>query len=246
MSSLAFSGSSAPTSHARIPTGAVLALCSIAALVLATVLAHWIDASWAHQLYAWQGGTWALRDHVLLEGVLHNGGRWVSALAWLVLLCVTLWHWRRAGSRNWTRPAVALLIAVLISTVLVSWLKSVTHVDCPWDLIEFGGQRPYIPLFASRPAALGTPSCFPAGHASGGYAWVALYFFFARVRPSWRWFGLAIGLFAGLVFGFAQQLRGAHFISHDVATLTVCWTVACSMEALRYRRLRSQLKEAGA
>jgi len=223
-----------------------LALASIACLLLIWALAHAGDSAWARRLYALQGGQWALRQSFLLEGVLHSGGRWASALAWASLLVGTIWHWRRVDARYWTRPAVGLLVAVLISTVLVSWLKSVTHVDCPWDLIEFGGTRPYVPLFAARPAELGTPSCFPAGHASGGYAWVALYFFFAQVRPGWRWLGLAAGLFVGLVFGFAQQLRGAHFLSHDVATLTVCWTVACTVEALRCYRLRAQLKEVGA
>jgi len=42
---------------------------------------------------------------------------------------------------------------------------------------------------------------------------------------------LPFGLLAGTVFGLAQQLRGAHFISHDVASLAVCWGVACAVEA---------------
>ena len=36
--------------------------------------------------------------------------------------------------------------------------------------------------------------CFPAGHASAGYAWVALYFFFLAAAPRWRWLGLSTGL----------------------------------------------------
>ena len=60
---------------------------------------------------------------------------------------------------------------------------------------------------------------------------MALYFFFLRVAPRWRYAGLGIGLLAGTVFGLAQQLRGAHFLSHDVASLAVCWSVACAVEA---------------
>ena len=29
-----------------------------------------------------------------------------------------------------------------------------------------------------------------------------------------------------------QQLRGAHFLSHDIASLAVCWAVACSVDRL--------------
>jgi membrane-associated PAP2 superfamily phosphatase len=35
-----------------------------------------------------------------------------------------------------------------------------------------------------------------------------------------------VGLVAGGVFGAAQQLRGAHFLSHDLWTLATCWTVS--------------------
>ncbi len=45
------------------------------------------------------------------------------------------------------------------------------------------------------------------------------------------------------LFGFAQQMRGAHFLSHDVATLAVCWTVAVLLEVQRCHRLRSRLEE---
>jgi membrane-associated PAP2 superfamily phosphatase len=30
-------------------------------------------------------------------------------------------------------------------------------------------------------------------------------------------------LSVGLIFGISQQLRGAHFISHDLWTLAICW-----------------------
>jgi membrane-associated PAP2 superfamily phosphatase len=39
--------------------------------------------------------------------------------------------------------------------------------------------------------------------------------------------GFALGL--GGVFGLAQQLRGAHFLSHDVWTLMICWLIALAL-----------------
>jgi len=102
-------------------------------------------------------------------------------------------------------------------------------MDCPWDLLRYGGGKVYYGLFTRRPPGMGSAGCFPAGHASAGYAWVALYFFFLHARPRLRWWGLATGLLAGLVFGIAQQLRGAHFLSHDVWALMVCWLVALAL-----------------
>ncbi|RYE95440.1 MAG: hypothetical protein EOO41_05650, partial [Methanobacteriota archaeon] len=71
--------------------------------------------------------------------------------------------------------------------------------------------------------------CFPAGHASAGYAWVALYFCALALRPAWRMPALWMGIAAGLLFGIAQQLRGAHFLSHDLWSLAVCWGTALAL-----------------
>ncbi|MNV84902.1 hypothetical protein D3C71_1788110 [compost metagenome] len=40
----------------------------------------------------------------------------------------------------------------------------------------------------------------------------------------------------GLLFGFAQQLRGAHFLSHDVWTLAISWFVALALYLAMARR----------
>jgi len=110
---------------------------------------------------------------------------------------------------------------------LVSLLKASSDLDCPWDLARYGGARAYHGLLY----AYAGPSahCFPAGHASAGYAWLALFFFFAATRPAWRWRGLAAGAGLGLVFGIDQQLRGAHFLSHDLFTAMICWAVALGL-----------------
>ncbi|WP_162125741.1 phosphatase PAP2 family protein [Pseudoxanthomonas wuyuanensis] len=190
------------------------------------------DQWWADRLLAWEGGQWKLGHSLLLETVIHRGGKRLSVLTWLAAVGITVWMWQRPDLRHWRRPAVALLLSVLLSTLTVSMLKSITHMDCPWDLLGYGGQRPFIDLFAARPAELPAAACFPAGHASAGYAWVALYFFAGAVRPQWRGAGLWTGLAAGLVFGLAQQLRGAHFLSHDLASLMVCWLVALAVYRL--------------
>jgi len=65
--------------------------------------------------------------------------------------------------------------------------------------------------------------CFPSGHASGGFALLALYFaaYPHVTKNAWRF--LLPGILLGTSFGLAQQLRGAHFLSHDVWTAFLCW-----------------------
>lgn len=181
------------------------------------------DFWWADRLFALSGHRWSLEDYWLTERVLHVGGRNLSILAWLLVLCTGMASLFNARLQAWRRPLLFLLLATALTTLLVGALKHVSGMDCPWDLLRYGGHQPFVGLFEARPPTMPRAACFPAGHASSGFGWVALYFFWLAVRPQWRWRGLATGVIAGAVFGMAQQLRGAHFLSHDVTTLAIAW-----------------------
>jgi membrane-associated PAP2 superfamily phosphatase len=195
-------------------------------VMLAVIAATDLDFRWAGWLYALEGQRWALKSAFVTEALVHRMGRDLSTLAWLGVVVAWGLSWRRPQYRDARRPLAVLALSVLLATGLVAWIKSWSNMDCPWDLLQYGGHRPFVGLWDARPAALGHNRCFPAGHASAGYAWTALYFCFRAVRPSWRWLGLATGVVMGLVFGLAQQLRGAHFLSHDVWAALLCWSVA--------------------
>lgn len=190
----------------------------------------------AKVFYQWQGNQWLLRDHWLTEQILHKGARVVNYLMLLTVLALTVLMWRTHGRQSYqSRAYFALFVSLLTSFILIALLKSLTNKACPWNLQLFGGIEPYYHLLQSRPASLPPSQCFPAGHASVGYAWVALFYFFSQVKPHLRWFGLGTGLITGLILGLNQQLRGAHFLSHDVTTLFLCWLVATSWFRLLYR-----------
>lgn len=228
---------SRPSATASAPRGAVVrmpvAIPILLYLVACGLLLRLHGDTWlADRLYAWEGGRWALGHGVVTETLLHRGGRLLCIVAWLCVAGACLRAWSQADGRALRRPLLGLLLAVALSSLLIAALKAGSGVDCPWDLARYGGGLPAIGLLEPRPATLPHAACFPAGHAGAGYAWVALYAFLARVRPRWRHLGLAAGLGLGLVFGIAQQLRGAHFLSHDLTSLLLCWLVACAIDRL--------------
>lgn len=204
----------------------------IAALLAGSVLGHGVDQWLADRLFALEGHQWLLREAWITSTLMHKGGKWLSAVATLMVLMLCLYQWGHGKDRRLRWALLYLVLAIALGTGAVSLLKSLTHMDCPWDLVRYGGERPFVGLLQARPAALPAAACFPAGQASAGYAWVSLYFSALLWRPAWRWRGLAIGLLAGIALGFAQQLRGAHFMSHDVATLSVCWLLSLGLYAL--------------
>ncbi len=201
-------------------------------LLALLLLSYWLmvrggDQALADALYRAQGGHWRWQDAWLTEHLLHRGGRLASVIAGLLVAVAAVRAWRGPG-RAWRWPLTTLAASLALSTAAVSRLKAWTHVDCPWDLLRYGGDRPLLGLLEARHAG-DVAGCFPAGHASAGYAWIALYFFARTTRPQWRRVGLAIGLLAGMLFGFCQQLRGAHFLSHDMWSLAVCWGMALAL-----------------
>jgi len=212
-------------------------LVPLALLVVATICLVPLggDRWLADQVYAAEGGRWALRDSFITTRVLHSGGKALSMLAWCATLVLALKSIRNPRWKPLRRPLFALLLSIALSSLLVSVLKHTTGMDCPWSAAPYGGPHPYFNLFEGAPPGIKPNGCFPAGQASAGYGWVALYFFFASVRPAWRYRGLAVGIGAGAILGIAQQLRGAHYLSHDVWTLAISWFVALAIHRISLR-----------
>jgi membrane-associated PAP2 superfamily phosphatase len=200
----------------------LLATLATSALLMGGGGDQWL----ADHLYRLESHQWLLQHAWVTSQLIHRGGKWLSATATLLAIVLCFHAWRHDRAAAWRWPLLYLVLAVALGTGVVSLLKSATNMDCPWDLARYGGLREYVGLFATRPPGMPRGVCFPAGHSSAGFAWVSLYFAALMVRPAWRWRGLAIGLVAGGVFGAAQQLRGAHFLSHDLWTLATCWTIS--------------------
>lgn len=200
----------------------------LALLIAATVVLMVLHGDlWiADRIYAWEGHRWALRQSLVAKEVLHQWGHDLSVAAWLAVFAAWLVTFVRDGLALWRRPLAYLLVTVALSTLAVAWIKAWSNMDCPWDVVQYGGSKPYVDVFSLRPLGLARGRCFPAGHASAGYAWMSLYFFFLLTRPRWRQLGLVVGGGLGLLFGIDQQLRGAHFSSHDIWAAGICWMVA--------------------
>jgi membrane-associated PAP2 superfamily phosphatase len=181
-----------------------------------------IDVWLADKWYSLEGGHWALRDAWITSTIIHNLGKHLSLLIALAVLIAVISTYFSPRLRKYRRELLYLLIAAGGGSLLISALKDITHVSCAWDFTRYGGSIEYATVFTQILHA-GGDNCFPAGHASGGYAWLAFYFLGIHLQSKWRWAGLGFALSVGLIFGISQQLRGAHFISHDLWTVGICW-----------------------
>ena len=214
--------------HVWIPLGVFVVL---AVLLESTRVDVWL----ADAIYRWEGGAWSWRRDPIVRDLFHDDAKRLIGFTYggLVLACVASFWTERLGAYRW--GFVYLVVAVAGSTLLVALLKDVTHVNCPWSVDRYGGEVPYLSTW--REVLHHGPSgrCFPSGHAGSGYALVASYFFCRRFAPRWRWVALGTAIGLGAAFGVAQQLRGAHYLSHDVWALALCWFTAVAATPLLKR-----------
>lgn len=141
----------------------------------------------------------------------------VSSLGLLIADFYRSSRWLNYDTRK--RFAVVALSFIVVPAV-ISMLKSQSIHHCPWDLQRYGGYAPYLRLFDALPEGIKAGHCFPAGHASSGLWLAAFFVFWLPGRPRMACFMFMTGLLPGLMLGWVQQLRGAHFLTH---TLWSAW-----------------------
>ncbi|MGR4871358.1 phosphatase PAP2 family protein [Variovorax sp. LARHSF232] len=190
------------------------------------------------QIFATPAG-FALHGNWFLVQVMHEDAKALSGLLALLLVAgIFLPHGflRRLDTGERTQ----LALGVIASALLVSLIKHHSHTSCPWDAEAFGGVARHVSHWAWGQGDGGPGHCFPAGHASAGFAFLSCYFVLARHLPrlARRWL-LAAGM-AGLLLGLAQQARGAHYMSHTLWTAWLCWTAGLAIDtACRALRARA-------
>ena len=199
-------------------------------------MAHWFGSA----------AGFPLRANWFIVKVLHDA---TQNAGWLWLLGMTLGiFWPRGVLRRLTRgERGGMVLGTLLALLAIGLMKQTSHTSCPWDLSEFGGTGTYVSHWWWGVRDGGGGHCFPAGHASTGFALVSGYFGLRPHAPkaARRW--LIGALATGFALGLVQQMRGAHFTSHTLWTAWLCWTV-CGLAdlAMRHRvRMRALPAAAG-
>lgn len=186
-----------------------------------------IIGDFLYKLEGGNGGEWPLKHNFFTETILHTGGKYFSMLLGIIVLYLLALSFKKEKYYHLKRPLIFIILSTVLPLITVSLLKSWTHVDCPWDLLRYGGENPYVAIFDAHPGTFEFNRGFPASHSCSAFMWVCLYFFFLVVNPKYCKHGLIFGLVLGALYGLGQQLRGAHFLSHDLWSLAICWFYAC-------------------
>lgn len=130
------------------------------------------------------------------------------------------------------KPYWIMFLSIIFVPAIVAGAKYITNVYCPYQLNIYNGLYPFVRIIENYPADFIQPKpgrCFPAGHATAGFAFMALYYCFAA-----RWkriLGLTAGLALGWTAGIYQMLRGQHFLSHTLFSMVAAFMVIMVINA---------------
>ncbi len=221
-----------------LPVAWILVPAVVAAVALVLAQATDLDRAVVRLFYDTRSASFPLRANFWLDVVMHHWAKYAVGAVWFIAVAACALSRRVPALRPERRALVLLALALTLAPSGVTLAKATSARHCPWDMAEFGGDLPHTPLLEPPPRSARPGRCFPAGHASTGFALMAFYFAaYAAGRRRMARRLLALGVCAGIVLGTGRVMQGAHFPSHVVGSGLLCWTimVVLYMRVMGYR-----------
>lgn len=156
----------------------------------------------------------------------------ISVVIWLVCIGMAIASIRVRSLRRWRQPLLVFIVMGGLVSLAIQLLKGSSPHSCPYDLAMYGGSDYWFPLFDTVTTIVHKGQCWPGGHASAGFVLIAGYFALRDVAPQWARRVLISTLVLGMVMSVVQVVRGAHFMSHNLWSLWICWAVCVATSLL--------------
>ena len=170
---------------------------------------------------------WAVdRSDSFLRLIFYDGIKILYALFVLLLLIVLVFFRNKPIVFKHKQGLLIVLLSAMLVPLTIGSLKAVTNVPCPKNIQLYGGDYPYVRVLAHYPEGFHQDNnikCYPAGHASGGFALMSLFFLFSTRRS--RNIALISAVMMGWSTGSYKMLIGDHFLSHTLVSMLLAWLI---------------------
>ncbi|MGL6093600.1 MAG: phosphatase PAP2 family protein, partial [Pseudomonas paracarnis] len=128
-----------------------LGLPASAAVALLLLELTSLDMDLARHFYSAEAGGFIGRYSFFLEDILHDRAKQLVILFSVLAILGLVGSFILQRLKPYRRELVCLVLSLGMATAFVSPLKTITAVQCPWSLKEFGGQETYSELLSPRP-----------------------------------------------------------------------------------------------
>ena len=206
----------------KLALGIPLFIMAVLALLEPSTLDLWL----ADRMYQ-PGVGFIGAKSFFLEDILHDRAK--QAVIAITLIIFAMWlssFGLPAKIKIERKRLLYIVISMVIASSVITPLKKLTEVQCPWSLDRYGGVEIYSSVMDKRASPVEKAGeCWPGGHASSGFILFALFFALRDIRPRAARAALVFALGLGCIFSVGRMLQGAHFLSHNVWTALIDWTI---------------------
>lgn len=204
-----------------------------------------IDIIIQNYFYNFETKSWLIdKDEPILKLFLYDGLKQGLIIFGVFILILLIFFRKKEFVKEYKKGLIILLLSSIFVPTIVGSLKAITNTPCPCNIEHFGGEYPDIKVFDKYPEDFIQKSkakCWPAGHASGGFALMALFFFFKNPRN--QFFGLIGAITLGWSMGTYKMLLGDHFLSHTIITMILAWIIILTIVKLTQLKEKEKLEK---
>lgn len=204
-------------------------LITLAILIVVTVFFEYsnVDILIQSHFYDFSSSKWLIdRNNSLLKLIFYDGIKKIIVAVFISILLSLLFFRKRELVQKYQKGLFIVLLAGILIPSTVGLLKKFTKVPCPRNISIFNAEHPYIKVFQKYPENFHIKKrikCWPAGHVSGGFALLSLFFLFKNMRN--RILSLIAVISVSWLMGTYKMLIGDHFISHTIITMIISWLI---------------------
>jgi membrane-associated PAP2 superfamily phosphatase len=163
-------------------------------------------------------------NNTVLKFVFYDGIKRLLIVIAVLFLFVLILGWKKQWMRAYRRGLIIVVLSSIAVPLVVGSLKAVSNMPCPKSLDIFNGTYPHTCVwekYTTKDCHLEKQKCWPAGHASGGFALLSLIFLFHSRKNKIIAGSIAMGI--GWSMGSYKMLIGDHFLSHTTITMILAW-----------------------
>ena len=203
----------------------------ITAILLISVIAIFqftdLDIFIQSFFYNFDTKNWLIdKDEPILKFFFYDGIKNLLILFAVNILIFLIFLRKKELIQEYKKGLIIVLLSAIFVPIIIGSLKAISNTPCPCNILSFNGTYPDTKVFDSYPKDFIQTSkakCWPAGHASGGFALMALFFLFKTPKNQKR--ALVVALVIAWSMGLYKMLLGDHFLSHTIITMIMAWLI---------------------
>ncbi len=191
-----------------------------------------VDIWLQNYFYDFQTHKWLIdRNEPVLKFIFYNGIKKALIIFAVTILLALIFFRKKRVIKEYQKGLVLVVLSAILIPLVVGSLKATTNTPCPKNIEHFGGKYPDIKVLDSYPKDFKQNKkikCWPAGHASGGFALLSLFFLFKSKKNRKK--ALVVALVVGWCMSLYKMFIGDHFLSHSIITMEIAWLIVLLLE----------------